>query len=380
MEYEKRYKEALERAKTLYENANGMILKKWVEQVFPELKMSEGEKIMKELCEDIWTFIPHEKAHKYVNWLEKQCQVKESQISQDDERIRKAIGYAIGQSTHSDGTLINGVSSEEALAWLEKIGEHLKFCKTIQTGDRVTRNEGGVLVNMSQLDRIAKPRKMQSDLLSCDKVEPKFHEGDWVVQENIGVYKVIEVCESWYEVIDIEDNHYSIGFDKEYMCHLWSIEDAKDGDILATLDYILIFKEFLKNDGGISYCHYDFGAGNPQFIWSEDKNWYFGKKAIIHPATKEERDLLFQKMSEAGYEWDAEKKEPKKIIDEKQIKKNLQDNSFRRMFEQKSAWSEDDKKMFVNIKACLRNANKDYSREIDWLKSIKPHPKNEWSE
>ena len=47
---------------------------------------------------------------------------------------------------------------------------------------------------------------------------------------------------------------------------------------------------------------------------------------------------------------------------------------------QKHAWSEEDIKMFVNIKACLRNANKDYSREVDWLKSIKPRPKNEWSE
>ncbi len=33
----------------------------------------------------------------------------------------------------------------------------------------------------------------------------------------------------------------------------------------------------------------------------------------IHPATKEQRDLLFQKMEEAGYEWDGEKKELKKI-------------------------------------------------------------------
>ena len=47
---------------------------------------------------------------------------------------------------------------------------------------------------------------------------------------------------------------------------------------------------------------------------------------------------------------------------------------------QKHAWSEEDIKMFVNIKACLRNANKDYSREVDWLKSIKQRPKNEWSE
>ena len=30
------------------------------------------------------------------------------------------------------------------------------------------------------------------------------------------------------------------------------------------------------------------------------------------PATKEQRDLLFAKMKEAGYEWDADKKELKK--------------------------------------------------------------------
>jgi lipid II:glycine glycyltransferase (peptidoglycan interpeptide bridge formation enzyme) len=31
-----------------------------------------------------------------------------------------------------------------------------------------------------------------------------------------------------------------------------------------------------------------------------------------HPANKEQRDTLFAKMEEAGYEWDAEKKELKK--------------------------------------------------------------------
>ena len=50
------------------------------------------------------------------------------------------------------------------------------------------------------------------------------------------------------------------------------------------------------------------------------------------------------------------------------------------LVEQKNAWSEEDIKMFANIKACLRNANKDYSREVDWLMSLKPQPKQEWSE
>ena len=34
----------------------------------------------------------------------------------------------------------------------------------------------------------------------------------------------------------------------------------------------------------------------------------------IKPATKEQRDLLFQKMEESGYQWDAEKYELKKIV------------------------------------------------------------------
>jgi hypothetical protein len=36
--------------------------------------------------------------------------------------------------------------------------------------------------------------------------------------------------------------------------------------------------------------------------------------AII-PATKEQRDILFSKMKEAGYEWNAKKKELKKEKD-----------------------------------------------------------------
>ena len=49
------------------------------------------------------------------------------------------------------------VSYKDMLAWLEKQGEHSNFLSKIQVGDKVTRNEDGVLVNLSQLKRIAKP-------------------------------------------------------------------------------------------------------------------------------------------------------------------------------------------------------------------------------
>ena len=42
----------------------------------------------------------------------------------------------------------------------------------------------------------------------------------------------------------------------------------------------------------------------------------------VYPATKEQRDTLFAKMKEAGYIWDAEKKELKKIEQKSAWRKN----------------------------------------------------------
>jgi hypothetical protein len=47
---------------------------------------------------------------------------------------------------------------------------------------------------------------------------------------------------------------------------------------------------------------------NPSFYVDTLQN-----KNAFYPATKEQRDILFQKMKEAGYEWDSEKRELKKI-------------------------------------------------------------------
>ena len=198
------------------------------------------------------------------------------------------------------------------------------------------------------------------------KIEPKFHKGEWLCENEPNNYsRFIQIL----EIVNVQGKErYRISRDLhndedvvecrfiENNYHLWTIQDAKENDVLATLDYILVFKEFLKNDGGISYCHYDFGAGNPQFVWFEDKNWYFGKEAIIHPATKEQHDLLFQKMHEAGYEWDAEKKELKKI-------------------EQKIAeWSDEDEEYINDLIGVFDGQqHQAHSDEeiVNWLKNIK---------
>ena len=113
------------------------------------------------------------------------------------------------------------------------------------------------------------------------------------------------------------------------------------------------------------------------------------------PATKDEQTILFAMMKESNYKWDADKREVKKIkpktaawtpMDEQRVENLLAIieghgypgevewlNSLKDRVQSKQEWSEEDRKMFVNIKACLRNANKDYSREVDWLKSLRPY-------
>ena len=80
----------------------------------------------------------------------------------DDERIRKWIIGVLSTYEH-DRDLRN-----VAIAWLEKQGEHYNFRQAIQVGDQVTKNEDGVLVNLSQLNRVAKKDEKQVEQKPTD--------------------------------------------------------------------------------------------------------------------------------------------------------------------------------------------------------------------
>jgi len=72
-----------------------------------------------------------------------------------DEKVRKnCIHFLKLQKSHHPAIL----EIEDCIAWLEKQGEYSDFCNKIQIGDKVTRNKDGVLVNLSQLERVAKTK------------------------------------------------------------------------------------------------------------------------------------------------------------------------------------------------------------------------------
>lgn len=135
------------------------------------------------------------------------------------------------------------------------------------------------------------------------KPKPKFKVGDWIANDYCAG-KVIALTDDAY----LLDSGQGIPFSCEHNAHLWTIEDAKDGDVLAADECYVIFKEI----DGLNikcYCTYHYMGFNPSFHIDTLQN-----KTAFHPATKEQREVLFDKMKGAGYQWDEKKKELRKII------------------------------------------------------------------
>lgn len=139
-----------------------------------------------------------------------------------------------------------------------------------------------------------------------------FHEGDWIACEELNTAKILSINMDRYEVEFIDGNK---GFphidyiDRNF--HLWTIQDAKDGDILAFNDEtIVIFKDLYNKTSFHSYCHIEEGIFT---ISKKDMpDWWEGKG--FYPATEEQRTFLFRKIKEAGYKWNAETKTLEKLI------------------------------------------------------------------
>ena len=102
-------------------------------------------------------------------------------------------------------------------------------------------------------------------------------------------------------------------FSNEELIRKWNIQDAKDGDILVCNKEILIFKSYsVLQEHIYFYCWYAGYTNN--FYSKEVVDILSTTRDNIYPATKEQRDFLFQKIKEAGYKWNAETKTLENLI------------------------------------------------------------------
>lgn len=201
----------------------------------------------------------------------------------EDERIKKALLSHFSRYK-GDEIFLNGITMEQIVGWIEKQGKQK----------------------------------------SAEKVEPKFKAGDWILHCG---------TEHTYQVVGIKDNKYQMKCNGNYTeekiadvnrcARKWDItKDAKDGDVLVSPligddkngVQIFMFK-CLENRDYADNCVEFYSRLCLGVFYNNEENYFMGTiKSPVYPATKEQRDLFFKKMHDAGYELDAENKQLKKLI------------------------------------------------------------------
>ena len=377
MDYEEKYNEALKRAKDLHDNYPYGEARNWwtCEKIFPELKESEDKRIREALIKG---FQQYDKECKWgefttteiLSWLKKQGGEKEIETTPifriGDTLKKKGKDYIFivdriqGGYYHCDHNAGAFFPIEEQDNWelveqkpTDKIEHKFKVGDIISNGqvvyrvDNITKNCIGqdcyFLVNVDDeknenrhlisidskgnriyvgeitwlCEQVDAKFEKQDEHKPTDKIEPKFKVRDWIVQKDGDRFTN---GEHTIQVTDIENDRiwFTSGtWLKSNDIRHWTIQDAKDGDVLVTKRGIPFIYDKNRYDNGLAY--YYVALGN-EGLRLKTKNGYYnklshlGKLYDVHPATKEERAHLFAKMEEAGYEWDADKKELKKII------------------------------------------------------------------
>ena len=390
MDYEKKYKEALEKLQEALAPKDGReisgLTRGCIEEIFPELKESE------------------------------------------DDRIRKAIKKAL--QVRCDGSRIisdEPVTLEEAIAWLEKQGGQKtdipkwkykkdnaplsKDCLILNRYGCVVKAISGAIVSDAwvldynelaklpkqeekpQVEAIEEEKVDNSDKVepkdyssidplffkTTDKVEPKFKVGDWIISHYNHVVYIKSIDEKNYFLSCSDGNSEKLSIDYiNRNWRLWNIQDAKEGDVLSNGKMIVIFKHF--DEPSCKHIVAYIGLDTIGAIQVTDDTWNFENYKTT-PATKEQRDKLLKAMADAGWQFDFEKKELKKIEDEsedskQQIMSEIADLAIDYIKQKPSEWDEEDdynvQCLVAKVTSDIQNGNVGRNQElIDWLKSLK---------
>ena len=198
-------------------------------------------------------------------------------------------------------------------ATVESIADMVERYSELQSIEELKDFYNNVRVECQDAFDYGRVCEKQDEEVPADN-KPKFQKGNWVIDKQGTVHQIANIIENvtnhtyGYDTISYSFGILSYGYfnDNVKDIRLWNIEDAKDGDVLACYDCIVLFKEI---DGLNIKCHCAYHYMNtPMFFVDTLQN-----KRAFYPATKEECDLLFQKIKEEGYEWDPDKKELHKI-------------------------------------------------------------------
>ena len=181
-----------------------------------------------------------------------------------------------------------------------------------------------ILAEKENLKKVIDYLEKQGEQKPSEKIEPKFNAGDWILHCG---------TENTYQVVGIKDNKYQMKCngnyteekiaDVERCARKWDItKDAKEGDVLVSPligddkngVQIFMFK-CLENRDYADNCVEFYSRLCLGVFYNNEEHYFMGTtKSPVYPATKEQRNLFLKKMHDAGYEWDSENKQLKKLI------------------------------------------------------------------
>lgn len=221
-----------------------------------------------------------------------------------EQKYKEALGWM--QSLY-DG--LHGVTKEDAKHYFPELVEDEKIKNEIiaflrSKNGYMTPNEDWHFHNrwLAWLEKQGEQ--------PVDKIEPKFKVGDWVVKQDGENFWNGNYAAQITNITDRGEHWFDSGsWLNAKDIRLWTIDDAKDGDVLVDEDNNIGLYSGEKDD---VYWHSCIYLGCDNYLRAFNIGGYH-KHKNTKPATKEQHELLFSKMKQEGYEWDVEKKELRKI-------------------------------------------------------------------
>lgn len=392
MNYEEKYKNALERAREQYNKRTPLYD---IESIFPELKENEDEEIRKGLIKAFgsigrkeWGGINVKAA---IAWLEKQGEQKLNGTFVNVDDVREDFIDEVYRVLNADSTndranqIVDAFDNLPTITIKQDPCEHCQMtqlnCYSFPCDEKREFEQGKTALEAINEEKVDNANKVESkfkvkyagseynvlevkdiagvtyygiedkpnhidyvkaencEIISdyvikenvspyptkpavfseqkpTDKVEPKFHEGEWLCENEPNNYarfiQILEIVDiqgkERYRISrDIHNGEDIVEFDfVEKYYHKFDIEDAKAGDVIysrhntESFEWMGIFKSLDKENKGVHF--YGFWnnvtktfkvCGNELFVSYDD----------FSPATKEQRDKLEKAMADAGYEW-----------------------------------------------------------------------------
>lgn len=248
--------------------------------------------------EDAFSKATWDKLHRYY------CKYIEKQGEQNEDATKdKVVKY------------LSNLISDQALRGAPMLSFEDE-CRIEKEADLIIRISKNELKNEKQDEQ--NPTK---------KDESEFHieKGNWYVckrdlDDNYGTraFREGNVYYSEKDETLMSDNSnvpFEMKYCVEYYFRLWTIEDAKEGDVLTCNSKkhgqeIGIVKKYIGKRGGCDTCFDTYCLIDWDGVFRVDESMGCPN---IYPANGEQRKLLFQKMKDEGYKWDDDKKELKKI-------------------------------------------------------------------